>query len=200
MALDHAAGRPGVGYDEHANDRGGLVPASLGREPSCEPHLHVEAPERLLEVADRAFHLDHEHHPDQRMHGEDVDPPAIAVSVEAHLDARRPPCGPKERDRVLDDPSVDGIEEPIEFLAAPADAQLRARLEGVKQATDEPKRLRSHLSAFDPRDDLPRDAGSAGEVGLSPAPPTTEGADGAGKVRSEHQPMIVSAAYPPITA
>jgi hypothetical protein len=85
----------------------------------CNTRLDVQRSEKLLDVDQPRLDLDNERDPELGMEGEQIDPPALAIVVEARLRDNQPTQSLKRLlDRVLEH-RMAGIQEAVQLRAAP---------------------------------------------------------------------------------
>jgi len=74
---------------EHRHD-GRELPPQVSGNPGSQPDLHVKSADGVLGITDHRLDLDHHERSCRRVNGKSVDAPAIAVVIEADLDADTP--------------------------------------------------------------------------------------------------------------
>lgn len=92
-------------HQQHRNRRHGL-PAALFGDPRSNPTLHVKPAEHLLSVRQPRLDLNDEQNPRHGVKGKHVDPPSIAVDVEAHLGLCHPAGISEDPDQPVLEPRV----------------------------------------------------------------------------------------------
>lgn len=80
-----------------------------------------------------------------------VDRAALPELVERHLDRGLPPGAMKERHDAVDQTSMRGVEQPVEPLAAPLDADLEVGAELLHESIEDPEGDAIQLAALDLR-------------------------------------------------
>jgi len=92
-----------------------------------------------------------------------------------------------------------GVEESVELLAPPKDANEKTCVERREQALQEPEREPIRLGSLDTCHGRSGATGANGQVGLRPAPPAAQGSDGKAQADSIHVRRIGTWTYAPIT-
>ena len=110
MLLDPSPRRATVRDDEHRPDPGG-TPTSSSRHRIREPDLPIEWRQHPLDVGDDRLHLDDQERGGQSVPRHDIDRSTLAADIERGLGHYLPSGAPQEREELLGDLSVVGIEE-----------------------------------------------------------------------------------------
>lgn len=194
MSSDEAPRGSRVADDERRHDGRDVCPAEIAGDLAGEPRLDVEAADRLLEVAECRLDLDYEQDVERGMKGEDVDPAAVAVLIEADLNSNQPAKARQELRDFLLDCSVCGIDELVESLALPSDLDMKRRPECPDDAIQALQGHAIHPPTLDARHHLAGDASAVAENVLAPPPEETQRAYGAAGIR-EHRPIVAMSAY-----
>src|SRR5688572_30089429 len=79
-----------INHDDR-RDHVARLPAHLPREEGNDSGLDVQAAEQLLGIYEHGLDFDDEQNALDRVVGEKIDPPTIAVPIEAHLASHAPP-------------------------------------------------------------------------------------------------------------
>jgi hypothetical protein len=130
--------------------------------------------------------------------GEDIDPTAVAVMVEAALDADVPTQRPEERRDIALTRGMSRIDQRIQLRTLPSDLDADGATDGRNDPFQASDRDAADRSALQPRDDLPRHAGPPAERLLPPVAAQSQGTDGTWDIRV-HRPIMATAAYQPLT-
>jgi len=105
--------------------------------------------------------------------GQHVDRPALASDHEGHLRGALP----TERNQDLDQPlhhcGVRGVQQPIQFLAVPTNANVQFRAEPDHNSLHRANRRPDEQASLHPRHGRLRYAAAHSEVGLPPAQPVS---------------------------
>lgn len=198
---DDSTGCTRVGHHQRRDGATRRGPIDRRGKHPTKSGLDVESTERLLEIADRGLDLDNQQRPSRPMKSENIDASAIAVVIEAHLNARFPPCGGEKRHGLLHELCVRRVDQPVEVGSVPSNGDVDGRAEGHDNATQGADRHRLHGPALDARQDLARHAGTRGEVGLAPAAMATEVPYRSWQIGSHnHCTMIATSHYSPVTS
>ena len=135
------------------------------------------------------------------MPGEHVDGAAFCSNLVGHLWLRDPAGRAQRANQLIDELCVGAIEQTVQVLALPEDADLQPTAKCIRDLDNRSQRERVRLTAFDPRDRRSGDADASAELRLRPAPPATQ--------RPQRQPQtnrihatrrIARAAYSPLHA
>lgn len=118
--MDVPAWRRRVVEDEYRH-HGLNAPPEVPDDLRGDSRLDVEPPDRVLRIADRGFDLDNRESARRRVMGQNVDAAAVAVVVEADLDAHDPAQLLEEDHEPILKRRVAGIEEPGQALTLPVD-------------------------------------------------------------------------------
>ncbi len=100
----------------------------------------------------------------------------------------------------IDEPRVLAIEESVQRLTVPVQAQIRGGTQCLRHLIQVSGRHRAARAAFDPGDLRGTEVGLGGQVLLAPATTQAEGADAATEANQIHHRMVNGGPYPPITA
>ena len=147
-------------FADHEKPRNGRdLPTEPARDDGSEPHLAIEHHQHRLQVAESGFHLDHEQDVFGGMPREDVDRAALAADLKAHFGLDDPPGADQPRHPVLDQGSMRTVQEPIDRLASPVDADDDAGLERMTNPLDHAESKLLGAAEFEQRD---RPSGYAG--------------------------------------
>ncbi|HET7027209.1 MAG TPA: hypothetical protein VFI28_05925 [Candidatus Limnocylindrales bacterium] len=111
------------------------------------------------------------------MNGQDVHRPSLASQVERDLDFGLPAVSVQDANECVGGRGMRGIQQAVEGLAVPAQADVKPSLEGFGQPLEVGHRHTAEKAAFGPRDQTPRHAGMVGEVLLAPPEPDPKSAD-----------------------
>jgi len=126
-------------------------PAALLADASGESDLPIERPDHGLDVRDDGLHLDHEERGARCVPGENVDRAALAVPAEGDLDRDDPAQLVEQSDDLVDERRVRGIEQPIQALAVPPNANVEIGAQGGARCVDVGERNASKEAPLDPR-------------------------------------------------
>lgn len=145
---DHASGGPRVGNHESWNDRSDRSHASIVCDHPAQPGLHVEPPEELLHVTNRALDLHDQQRAQPKVIGNQVDTAAVAEMIEADLGAGYPSEGGEQMCRPFLERSVGAIQQSVELLASPSDLQVDGGLQSFRQTINCADRQRTQVAAL----------------------------------------------------
>jgi len=139
QCVDPATRRRGVADDQQARDpstRPPARPCDVGSE-SC---LSIDTGKCGLRIGDDRLDLCDEDDARRLVISEHVDRAALAADRERHLDIGLPTIGAKPPDKLLDEVRVRLVEQAIESLAVPAEADVQGRVERLGDLPERPER------------------------------------------------------------
>ena len=145
------------------------------REAADAALAQIDRVEHRLEVGDDGLHLHDEQGPGRRVEREDIDRAAFSSNVERRLCGRDPAPTLEPFERELDEPSVPGIDQPIQSLAVPQEPDVNACVEGRRDRCKRRKGDPVGAAPFEAPDHGPRYTGRLGEANLAPAASSTKG-------------------------
>lgn len=199
MHGDRAPDRSGVRQNKRRDDATDADPAARVGKRSTQPQLDVKPSERVLEITDRALHLDDQHDAGAGLERQQIHAAAVSVVIETDLGSHAPTRRGEERSRLLFDRGMRRVKQPIELLALPPKRDVHRRSQGLCDALDRPDRHASNEAALNPRNGRSGHGGLRSEVRLTPTMAAAEMADGTRQVRANHRRMMSLAAYQPVT-
>jgi hypothetical protein len=178
-------GGAALGDDQARNDVR-RAPAAALRKHHGDSQLYVAPAEQIADVPQAGLDLGDVEDCGRRMERQQVDPPAVAVVVEARFGPDLPRCGRlAARPRVLKSGMV-GIEEPVEVaMTAPQRLEREARIERPEQCAHRRDRIPIHPAELHVRYRRHAHAGAVSEVALAPPASESKGAD-----RSTDAPIL----------
>ena len=112
------------------------IPSALTGQERGEPGLPVDAGKRRLDVGHDRLHLDDKHDPAAWIPREDVDRTALAAYLEGGLRNCHPTRSSEQSEHRFDDHGVVTIQESIELLAVPQDADRQPSTESRQDPFD----------------------------------------------------------------
>ena len=131
--------------------------------------------EHRLVVGHDRLDLDHEDLPGHPMTPEYVDGASFARDRERNLDRDVPVVRGQELDDSLDQARVGRVEQPIQALGVPAEADVESRVERDCNPGQGRQRYSAGASALDVRNDRSTDRGAPREVDLTPPATNAQG-------------------------
>ena len=189
--------RTAIGDDQRANDDG-WIPPDRASHVCREPGLRVQGTERLLDIDQRRLDLDNQQRPRDSVEGQQIDAAPLTVSVVAHLRRDTPSMPLEVEGEELLQARVIGITEPPELGTSKARVPAHAY---PQRCADTPNGRYGHPARLPPLEQADKsgaDAGTRGNVGLTPAEAMTHGADGATELGVIHGPMMSRERLPTI--
>jgi hypothetical protein len=174
VTLDPAAGGRQFGKHEEARRPGGLPSELFRRNTGRESRLRVVLAERLFDVDQLGFDLDHEQHSLAWMPREQVDRAAFAIDGIRDLGTYDPTRRAEHvRDRTHER-CVSFIDEPVQVAASPPELDNEIRVQRSGDPANGLQRETFEMAALEQRYQALRDAGTGRQVALSPAKSLTE--------------------------
>lgn len=135
---DPPPSRPVLGQDDQPRD-GSDAPTSVRRELRGDTHLPIDTCKRRLDVGHNGLDLDDEECPVNGVPREDIDRSSLAEVVERRFREDLPATLGEQRDNLVDETRMGGVEQSIEVFAVPiqphGDAGIQALADPL-QATD----------------------------------------------------------------
>jgi hypothetical protein len=154
--------------NEQAADRP-ASPATVTTDLGGQAHLSVKGVDRRLRIGHDRLDLDHEQRCRRSVEREDVDRAPLAANRERSFDDRFPAKVLKPKDNLLDESRVGRIEQSVETLAMPPDADVKGRSKAFDHPAKRSQLRILDLARLELRDHLPRDAGEIGDIHLPKA-------------------------------
>lgn len=111
--------------DDQALDDTRWRPAEAPCDLSGEADLDVERTEQTLQIGDPRLDLDDQDAARRRVEREQIDPPAVAIDVEAHLGMDEPAIALEPSFPLLGQRRVIRVEQAVELGAMPAEIEPR---------------------------------------------------------------------------
>jgi hypothetical protein len=183
--------------DEQTADRP-ANPAAVAADLGGQAHLSVKGMDRRLRIGHDRLDLDHEQRCRRPVERQDVDRAPLAAYRERSLDDRFPANVLKPKDNLFDESRVSRVEESIQTLAMPPDADVK----GCSKALDHPAKDSQlgilDLARLELRDHLPRDPREIRDINLPKAPTYPQCPTAAPDADRVHAWSMVVAAHPAI--
>jgi hypothetical protein len=164
------------GYEQERNDGPRPPPVGSG-DLACNTDLHIEAPEKVLDIANRSLDLDDEQHSAPEVVTEEVIAAAVAKFVEAHLRLNVPSHLAQARGQPFGQRGVTRIEQAIKGSTGPPHVDHQVGLERLDDASQSAKRHGVEPIALDGRNEAARNTCGRPKVLLAPVAPNAEKAN-----------------------
>jgi len=198
QGVDVPAGGRSVADDQRGyRDTG--PPAEVARGMRRDSSLDIQATEQRLGIHDGGLDLDHEQHSVHRVICQQIDPPSIAVSVEADFAAHDPAeflellC-PERRQR-----GMIGVEQSIDLLALPSQVPIEMKIKRSCDRARGPNAQATGVATLQRRAHRSAHARSRGQVNEAPSAPMASRPHGKSQSPIIHAPMMKTGAYRRLT-
>jgi hypothetical protein len=139
-------------------------PVPVLHDLTCEASLAIEPMQGRLRVSDDGFDLDDEQRAEYRMERQHVDRAPLTPDRELDLDLHRPAESRESPDQCVDQRRVRFVEQAIELLAAPSEAQVQVGAERTGRPNERANGHAVDLAPIDRSDQRPRQARVSGDV------------------------------------
>ena len=134
-------------HEEPSHDTG--VPATATANPRRQPELPIERRDRGLRIRNHGLDLDHEQGTSGLHPSEDIDGATLAEVAEGDFDRRLPAALVERAEHLVDKGRVGSIEQAIQRLAVPSNADVDVGAEGRSCRDKRLDRDASKLPALD---------------------------------------------------
>ena len=198
MQLKPPATRPLVWQDQHPRGDG-RWPTALPGHGSGDAGLPVDSGEHRLDVGDDGLDLDNQQQAGRRMPSEDVDRSALSPDRVADLGNRDPARGSEPSYDRVDQGGVALVQQAVQSLALPEDAQVEAGPERFSDRVDGSDRAQTDLAALDSGDRRLGRPCPICQLRLRPGTATAERAEGEAESDGVHSGTMAGAAYRQLT-
>jgi hypothetical protein len=147
----------------------------------CIPTLDVQATKELLHVDEDRLDLDDQEKAGWRVERQEIDPPALAIPIEAQFRSYQPSEAVQQLDQRLPTACMVGVEQPREILPSAPDVPGQRNAQSGRNAAHRPDAEARGMPALYLADRRSRHACTMSEIQLPPAPSMTQGSNGAPK-------------------
>lgn len=165
-------------------------PSAILRDRRSEARLAIQPGNCCLDIRDDRLDLDHEEETGRWMPSQDVDGPALSVNVERHLRDGNPAARIELPEHDVDQARVITVEEAIELLALPQDANEKTGPERLEDPFARAQRPGSRAASLQARNLRGRHTGSIAELALRPVLTAPECPDGKAEPHRVHLAMV----------
>jgi len=198
VSVDTAPIRAAGSHDQNGY-RHGSSPTQRPCDANGEPTFDVKQTERILYVGDDGLDLDDRERSGRGMPGEDVDPPAVAIAVEAHFRLGQPAAVAQSAQHHARNSRVVRVAQAGKLGATIAGVPAKSHAECCGDLPDRANRHALDLATLDASDQAGADPSTPRQVHLLPAAPVPQRSDRPAELDVLHGPSSRGVAYRRLT-